>query len=296
MDTTLMIEMEHLVKKFPHTNEKKESAWKTAVNDVSLSVRRGEVFGLLGPNGAGKTTIIRMLTMQTRPTSGHIRIDGEDIHAAECSVKAQIGVVPQHVNFDQELTVWDNMELHARLHHMERAERTARIEELLTEMSLMEVRNDGVRQLSGGMKRRLLIARALIHRPRVLFLDEPTVALDPQIRRHIWDVVHEIARSGVTVLLTTHYIEEAEALCARVAIINKGQLVDLQTPQDFCEALGRHAVEWDGADGRAYRFFHTQEEARSYARGIEETMARVLLRPTNLEDVFIELTGRKEGL
>ena len=296
MDTTLMIEMEHLVKKFPHTNEKKESAWKTAVNDVSLSVRRGEVFGLLGPNGAGKTTIIRMLTMQTRPTSGHIRIDGEDIHAAECSVKAQIGVVPQHVNFDQELTVWDNMELHARLHHMERAERTARIEELLTEMSLMEVRNDGVRQLSGGMKRRLLIARALIHRPRVLFLDEPTVALDPQIRRHIWDVVHGIAAHGVTVLLTTHYIEEAEALCARVAIINRGRLIDLQTPRAFCEALGRHAVEWDGADGRAYRFFHTQEEARSYARGIEETMARVLLRPTNLEDVFIELTGRKEGL
>ena len=200
------------------------------------------------------------------------------------------------MNFDQELTVWDNMELHARLHHMERAERTARIEELLTEMSLMEVRNDGVRQLSGGMKRRLLIARALIHRPRVLFLDEPTVALDPQIRRHIWDVVHGIAAQGVTVLLTTHYIEEAEALCARVAIINKGRLVDLQTPQDFCEALGRHAVEWDGADGRAYRFFHTQEEARSYARGIEDTMARVLLRPTNLEDVFIELTGRKEGL
>ena len=296
MDTAMMIEMEHLVKKFPHTNEKKESAWKTAVNDVSLSVRRGEVFGLLGPNGAGKTTIIRMLTMQTRPTSGRIRIGGEDIHAAERSVKAQIGVVPQHVNFDQELTVWDNMELHARLHHMERAERTARIEELLTEMSLMEVRNDGVRQLSGGMKRRLLIARALIHRPRVLFLDEPTVALDPQIRRQIWDVVHGIAARGVTVLLTTHYIEEAEALCARVAIINKGRLIDLQTPQDFCEALGRHAVEWDGADGRAYRFFHTQEEARSYARGIEETMARVLLRPTNLEDVFIELTGRKEGL
>ena len=296
MDNDMMIEMEHLVKKFPHTNEKKESAWKTAVNDVSLSVRRGEVFGLLGPNGAGKTTIIRMLTMQTRPTSGRIRIGGEDIHAAERSVKAQIGVVPQHVNFDQELTVWDNMELHARLHHMERAERTARIEELLTEMSLMEVRNDGVRQLSGGMKRRLLIARALIHRPRVLFLDEPTVALDPQIRRYIWDVVHGIAARGVTVLLTTHYIEEAEALCARVAIINKGRLVDLQTPQDFCEALGRHAVEWDGADGRAYRFFHTQEEARSYARGIEETMARVLLRPTNLEDVFIELTGRKEGL
>ena len=293
---SMMIEMGALVKKFPHTDVEKKSTWKTAVAGVSLSVRRGEVFGLLGPNGAGKTTIIRMLTMQTHPTSGTIRIDGRDIRADEQVTKALIGVVPQHVNFDPELTVWDNLELHARLYHMERAERTARIEELLTEMALSEVRNDGVRRLSGGMKRRLLIARALIHRPRVLFLDEPTVALDPQIRRHIWDVVHGIAAHGVTVLLTTHYIEEAEALCARVAIINKGQLVDLQTPQSFCEALGRHAVEWDGADGRAYRFFHTQEEARSYARGIEETMARVLLRPTNLEDVFIELTGRKEGL
>ena len=291
-----MIEMEDLVKKFPHTNAAQKKDWKTAVAGVTLSVRRGEVFGLLGPNGAGKTTIIRMLTMQTQATSGVIRIDGQDIRRDARAIKEQIGVVPQHVNFDQELTVWDNLELHARLHHMGSAERTRRIEDLLAEMDLSEVRNDNVRRLSGGMKRRLLIARALIHRPRVLFLDEPTVALDPQIRRHIWDVVHGIAARGVTVLLTTHYIEEAEALCARVAIINKGQLVDLQTPQDFCEALGRHAVEWDGADGRAYRFFHTQEEARSYARGIEDTMARVLLRPTNLEDVFIELTGRKEGL
>ena len=291
-----MIEMKDLVKKFPHTNEAKKRDWKTAVAGVTLSIRRGEVFGLLGPNGAGKTTIIRMLTMQTQPTSGMIRIGGRDIRTDARAVKEQIGVVPQHVNFDQELTVWDNMELHARLHHMKRAERTARIEELLTEMSLMEVRNDGVRRLSGGMKRRLLIARALIHRPQVLFLDEPTVALDPQIRRHIWGVVREIAQQGVTVLLTTHYIEEAEALCERVAIINKGRLIDVQTPRTFCDQLGAYAVEWDEESGRAYRFFHTSEEARAHARTIEDAMQRVLLRPTNLEDVFIELTGRKEGL
>ena len=268
---TLMIEMENLVKKFPHTNAAQK-------------------------NGAGKTTIIRMLTMQTQPTSGRIRIDGQDISVAARSIKKRIGVVPQHVNFDQELTVWDNLELHARLHHMGHAERTERIGELLTEMELTEVRNDNVRRLSGGMKRRLLIARALIHHPQVLFLDEPTVALDPQIRRHIWDLVREIARSGVTVLLTTHYIEEAEALCDRVSIINKGVLVDVQTPRTFCEALGTFAVEWDEEGGRAYRFFHTREEARSHARAVEERMQRVLLRPTNLEDVFIELTGRKEGL
>ena len=292
----MMIEMEDLVKKFPHTNAAQEKTWKTAVAGISLSVRRGEVFGLLGPNGAGKTTIIRMLTMQTQPTSGVIRIGGADIRRDPRVVKERIGVVPQHVNFDQELTCWENMELHARLHHMGHAERTARIEELLTEMELTEVRNDNVRRLSGGMKRRLLIARALIHRPQVLFLDEPTVALDPQIRRHIWDLVREIARGGVTVLLTTHYIEEAEALCDRVSIINKGVLVDVQTPRTFCENLGAYAVEWDEESGRAYRFFHAREEARAHARTLEERMQRVLLRPTNLEDVFIELTGRKEGL
>ena len=292
----MMIEMEDLVKKFPHTNAQQKKGWKTAVAGVTLSVRRGEVFGLLGPNGAGKTTIIRMLTMQTQATSGVIRIDGQDIRRDPRAVKEMIGVVPQHVNFDQELTVWDNMELHARLHHMGGAERTARIEELLSEMELSEVRNDNVRRLSGGMKRRLLIARALIHRPQVLFLDEPTVALDPQIRRHIWDLVRAVAKSGVTVLLTTHYIEEAEALCDRVSIINKGSLIDVQTPHAFCEALGAFAVEWDEEGGRAYRFFHTREEARAHARHIEENMQRVLLRPTNLEDVFIELTGRKEGL
>ncbi len=293
---SMMIEMEDLVKKFPHTNAEQKKSWKTAVAGVTLAVRRGEVFGLLGPNGAGKTTIIRMLTMQTRPTSGTIRIDGRDIRADERGIKALIGVVPQHVNFDQELTVWDNMELHARLYRMGRAERAARIGELLAEMELAEVRNDGVRRLSGGMKRRLLIARALIHRPQVLFLDEPTVALDPQIRRHIWDLVREIARSGVTVLLTTHYIEEAEALCDRVSIINKGTLLDVQTPRAFCRKLGEYAVEWDEEGGRAYRFFHTRAEARAYARSIEEDLQRVLLRPTNLEDVFIEMTGRKEGL
>ena len=291
-----MIEMENLVKTFPHTNAAKQKTWKTAVAGISLSVRHGEVFGLLGPNGAGKTTIIRMLTMQTQPTSGTIRIGGHDLSRDPRTVKERIGVVPQHVNFDQELTVWENMELHARLHHMGATERTERIEDLLREMELAEVRNDNVRRLSGGMKRRLLIARALIHRPQVLFLDEPTVALDPQIRRHIWDLVREIAKSGVTVLLTTHYIEEAEALCDRVSIINKGELIDVQTPQAFCEALGTYAVEWDEEDGRAYRFFHTREEARAHARHIEEAHGRVLLRPTNLEDVFIELTGRKEGL
>ena len=171
-----------------------------------------------------------MLTLQTRPTSGSIYYDGLELVSHGVELKSLIGVVPQHVNFDQDLTVGENLELHARLHHLPSQQRQTRIRELLEYMELGEVVNDGVRRLSGGMKRRLLIARALIHKPRILFLDEPTVALDPQVRRRIWDLVRKMAEDGVTVFLTTHYIEEAEALCNRVAILNKGKLVAVDSP------------------------------------------------------------------
>ena len=141
-----------------------------------------------------------------------------------------IGVVPQHINFDQDLTVGENMELHARLHHLKREERQQRIQELMEYVELSEVVNENVRNLSGGMKRRLLIIRALIHRPQVLFLDEPTVALDPQVRRRIWKLIQQLKAQGVTIILTTHYIEEAEQLCDRTAIISRGKLIALDTP------------------------------------------------------------------
>ena len=225
-----MIEIKSLVKKFPHKDKAGKETYKTAVDGLSLSIRQGEIFGLLGPNGAGKTTTIRMLTLQTRPTSGSIYYDGMELASHGVELKSLIGVVPQHVNFDQDLTVGENLELHARLHHLPSQQRQTRIRELLEYMELGEVVNDGVRRLSGGMKRRLLIARALIHKPRILFLDEPTVALDPQVRRRIWDLVRKMAEDGVTVFLTTHYIEEAEALCNRVAILNKGKLVAVDSP------------------------------------------------------------------
>ena len=150
-----------------------------------------------------------------------------------------------------------------------------------------------VTALSGGMKRRLLIARALIHRPCIVFMDEPTVALDPQVRRRIWELIRQMAKDGATVVLTTHYIEEAENLCARVAVMNRGELVALDAPQAFCERLGRFTVEWDGDGERSYRFFQEKKEAAEFAAGLSGSLR---IRPTNLEDVFIELTGRREGL
>lgn len=290
-----MITIENLTKKFPHKTKAGKNSEKTAVDNLSLAIGAGEIFGLLGPNGAGKTTTIRMLTMQTQPTSGHIRYKDMDLAEHAQALKSVIGVVPQHVNFDQDLTVGENLALHARLHHMRGAERRQRIRELLAYVELTDVVNDGVRRLSGGMKRRLLIARALLHRPRILFMDEPTVALDPQVRRRIWELIRQMARDGVTVFLTTHYIEEAENLCDRVAILNKGKLVALDTPANFCEQLGRYTVEWDGSAGRAYKFFAEKQAAAQFA-GRQAGEGSILIRPTNLEDVFIELTGRKEGI
>lgn len=290
-----MIAIENLTKKFPHRTQLGTQGEKTAVDGISFRVGRGEVFGLLGPNGAGKTTTIRMLTLQLAPTAGRIAYEGQDVREKAQAIKKLIGVVPQHVNFDQDLTVRENLELHARLHHMGAKERQERIDELLAYVELEDVANDGVRRLSGGMKRRLLLARALIHRPKILFMDEPTVALDPQVRRKIWNLIRQLSREQVTVFLTTHYIEEAEALCQRVAILDKGKLTALDTPANLKEKLGKFTVEWDEEQGRAYQFFAHKKDAADFAAE-QEAAGGILIRPTNLEDVFVELTGRKEGL
>lgn len=205
-----------------------------AVDNLSLKIDRGEVFGLLGKNGAGKTTTIKMLTLQLKPTAGEIFFEGRPIPNNELFIKNLLGVVPQHLNFDQDLTVEENLELHARLHHLPKIERHTQIDKLLKFVELEKVRRSFVRELSGGMKRRLLIIRALIHRPKILFLDEPTVALDPQVRRKIWELINDLKAQGITIVLTTHYIEEAETLCDRVAILNRGKLVALDTTENLC--------------------------------------------------------------
>ena len=235
-----MIEIRNLTKAFDHRDRNGHLTKKIAVDDLNFTIERGEVIGLLGKNGAGKTTTIRMLTLQTRPTSGEIFFDGV---SDELDIKKMIGVVPQHINFDQDLTVGENMELHARLHHIDRQTRHRRIKELLDYVELGDVINDGVKQLSGGMKRRLLIIRAMIHRPQILFLDEPTVALDPQVRRRIWDLIRRLKAEGVTIVLTTHYIEEAEALCDRTAFLSKGRLIALDTPQALRAEHGASTLE-----------------------------------------------------
>ena len=284
-----MLEIKSLKKNFVSKNKQGKNIEKTAVKDLNLTIDEGEIFGLLGPNGAGKTTTIRMLTMLTKPTAGEILYKGKDIFSDELNVKKYIGVVPQHINFDQDLTVWENMELHGRLHHIPKSERHARIEELLNYVELQDRVNDKVKSLSGGMKRRLLIVRALMHNPKILFLDEPTVALDPQVRRRIWDLIRRLPKDGVTVVLTTHYIEEAENLCNRVAILNKGSLIKLDTPKALCEQIGKYVVEWDSEESREYKFFNSRKECADFAETLD---VATTIRHSNLEDVFVELTGR----
>ncbi|MBP2649510.1 MAG: drrA 2 [Firmicutes bacterium] len=276
-----MIEVSGLTKQFDV---------RTVLNCLNLSIDTGEIFGLLGPNGAGKTTTIRLLTMLTKPSGGIIRINGLSFEKNEQQIKSLLGIVPQHLNLDIELTARENLELHGRLHGIPTAERNRRITELLEFVELTDRSGDMVQTFSGGMKRRLMIARALLHRPKVLFLDEPTVGLDPQVRRRIWELVRHLASEGMTVLLTTHYIEEAQALCQRVAIIDKGHLIALDTPQTLCQGLGEYVVDWEENEQRHNKFFPNRVDAASYSASLTTT---VIIRRSNLEDVFVELTGRK---
>jgi ABC-2 type transport system ATP-binding protein len=205
-----------------------------AVDHVSFHVRRGEIFAFLGPNGAGKSTTIKMLTTLLRPTSGHMRVDGHDPLTEPNAVRRSFGIVFQDPSLDSELTAWENLDFHGVLYHVPRATRRQRIPELLRFVGLWERRDDQVKQFSGGMKRRLEIARGLLHHPRILYLDEPTLGLDPQTRNQLWEHVRELNRSeGITVFFTTHYIEEAEKVAQRVTIIDHGRIVATGTPEQL---------------------------------------------------------------
>src|SRR6185295_17425504 len=230
-----MIEVRDLVKTYGDV---------TAVAGVSFDVAAGEIFAFLGPNGAGKTTTIQMLTTLVAPTSGSILIDGMDpaTHASE--VRRRFGIVFQDPSLDVELTAWENMEIHGVLYHVPRRTRHERIERLLTLFQLWDRRDSFVKTFSGGMKRRLEIARGLLHTPKILFLDEPTLGLDPQSRNQLWTHVKSLNDSeGVTVFLTTHYMDEAERVAHRIAIIDHGKIVSVGTAQELKERTGADSLE-----------------------------------------------------
>ena len=265
-----------------------------AVKDLNLKVTSGETFGFLGPNGAGKTTTIRMLNTLTKPTSGRAWVNGFDVVKEPDKVKKEFGVVQQHMSLDRDLTVKENLELHARLHHIESSERKSRIAELLEYVELTEQADRMVMTLSGGMQKRVMIIRALIHSPKILFLDEPTVGLDAQTRRRLWELIRRLNRDGTTIFLTTHYIEEAEALCQRVGIIHQGSLISLGKPLEMRQKLGLFTVETlaNNIDTK-YNYFPTREAAKSYVQNLPQELKTIIIRESNLEDVFVELTGQK---
>jgi ABC-2 type transport system ATP-binding protein len=262
------------------------------VNDLSFTIAPGEMFGLLGPNGAGKSTTIRMLTTLTKPSSGSIKIAGYDVQGQAIQVKQCIGVVLQQVSVDNDLTVWENMEFHGRLHHIPNRERQERIKQWLSYVELGDRQDSLVKTLSGGMKRRLQIARALLHQPDILFLDEPTVGLDPQTRRRLWEIIKDLNRQGMTMLLTTHYMDEVEYLCDRIGIMDGGKLIELGTLQQFREKHGEGLVMKQIGDRWEYQFFSDIAEANAYLEQ-QPDKTGLMVRPSNLEDIFVELTGRQ---
>ena len=265
---------------------------KPVVQDLTLVIDRGEVFGLLGPNGAGKSTTIRMLTTLTRPSEGDIWVAGYNVVKQPLAVRRRIGVVLQQVSVDGDLTVWENMEFHGRLHHIPRAERRRRINYWLDYVELTDRRDDLAKILSGGMKRRLQIARALLHQPHILFLDEPTVGLDPQTRRKLWAIIRQLNQEGMTIVLTSHYMEEVEYLCQRVGIIDGGKLIAQGTVSELRQRLGEGLVVKQSGDRWEHKFFPTLAEANAYLDSFADKTG-LLVRPSNLEDVFVELTGHQ---
>jgi len=306
-----IVEVRSLVKKFNGL---------VAVDEVSFDVRRGEIFGFLGPNGAGKTTTINIMCTLMRPTAGHCTVNGFDIGTHQNEVRESIGLVFQDPSLDDRLTARENLEFHAYVYHVPRAVREKRIEELLDLVTLSDRAEDRVETFSGGMKRRLEIARGLLHYPKVLFLDEPTIGLDPQTRNYIWDYIEELKkREGITIFLTTHYMEESEH-CDRIAIIDLGKIIALDTPEELKNTVGGDVIKIKTVDDeKAIQELKTlypdiellpdpecfcfevdkgEEFIPDFIRRFGVKILSINLHRPTLEDVFLKLTGkeiREEG-
>jgi ABC-2 type transport system ATP-binding protein len=307
------IMVEHIVKRFGDFE---------AVKDISLEVAPGETFGLLGPNGAGKSTLIRMMTTLIPITSGRAVIDGHDVDADPDAVRRCMGVIPQALTSDINLTVEENLSIYAKLYSVPRAERRRSIEELLEAVDLLKWRSAETKTLSGGMRRRLEIARGLVHGPRIFFLDEPTTGLDPVSRVAVWEMLNHLkARRQLTVLLTTHYMDEADRLCDRIAIVDHGKLVALDTPARLKQSVpGNNVIEaqfqdppedWQARLGAIPEVTAVQPQGSGMFRVLTGNGSRTTtdlvglavregieirtlsVQNTTLDDVFVHYTGRQ---
>ncbi len=303
---TVAIEMVHLVKRF---------GTFTAVDDLSLSVEPGEIFGLLGPNGSGKTTTVNMVSGLSSPTRGQVRVMGYDLRTQTRQVRQILGAVHQETALYEELSAWSNLDFHADLFGVPRLQKKARIEKMLDLVQLSDRKASRVSTFSGGMKRRLALARALLHEPQLIYLDEPTLGVDVQSRRALWDYILDLRKQGKTVFITTNYLEEAQALCSRIAIIDHGRLVALGTPDDLRQKFGGSVVEietgqpfQDLAELRALTGVKQVEQDGLMLKITNQAGDRVVpqiinivaqcceirninVREPNLNEVFLRLTG-----
>jgi ABC-2 type transport system ATP-binding protein len=312
--TEPIIETVELTKVYPGTDFR-------AVDGLNLTVRRGEIFGLLGPNGAGKTTTAGMLTTRVVPTSGRASVAGVDVVAHPALAKQAVGVVSQTNTLDRQLTVWENLYFHGRLFGISAAESRRLSDALLEQFQLSRWAKASVYALSGGMAQRLMVARSIFHRPAVLFMDEPTAGLDPQSRLALWDILRDLHAAGQTILLTTHYMEEADSLCDSVAIMDHGRILALDTPDGLKRSVGVDTivtVKAQGDQDRLATVLHaaldgvtrtrtTDHGLELHVRGSDRLLARTvaaaeeagfavedlsMAEPT-LETVFINLTGKE---
>jgi len=285
----------------------------TAVDHIDISIDEGEVFGLLGPNGAGKTTLLSMMATLIKPTEGTAIVNGYDIVRQPHGVRKSIGIVFQAPSSDEMLTGWENLQLHALMYGVPQDQRRTRIDEVLELVDLKERGKDRVKTYSGGMRRRLELARGLLHKPKILFLDEPTLGLDPQTREHIWRYISKLStEEKVTIVITTHYMEEAESLCKRVAIIDHGKVIALDSPTNLKLRLGKSMIKAkvvnpnmekirslpyvSKADVEGGVVTITLSEAGSHIQEILRDLGEttyVELREPTLNDVFIQLTGKE---
>jgi ABC-2 type transport system ATP-binding protein len=286
-----------------------------AVDHLSLSVQQGEIFGLLGPNGSGKTTTINMISGLSVPTSGEVRVMGKDVRHNARQVRQILGSVPQETALYEELSAWENMDFHADLFGVPRKEKHERITKLLELVQLLDRKDSRVGTFSGGMKRRLALARALLHDPQLIYLDEPTLGVDVQARRAIWDYILSLRDQGKTVLITTNYLEEAQALCERLAIIDHGKLIAVDTPEHLKQTYGGSIIEVETAppvkDTAALRaiagindVIQEGTHLKITVQGTSNIVAQIItllsqegeikdiaIREPNLDEIFLLLTG-----